>query len=78
MSVTARALWLVGSIAVTALLVLGWQLIANYSGIPPVFLPGPDREPGQGRPQRFGRAPRDRAVKRRVVERNRNLRWRGE
>jgi sulfonate transport system permease protein len=43
MSATARTLWLAGSIAVTALLVLSWQLIANYSGIPPVFLPGPDR-----------------------------------
>ena len=43
MSITTRALWLTGSIAVTALLVLSWQLIANYSGIPPVFLPGPDR-----------------------------------
>lgn len=43
MTVAARTLWLLGSIAVTALLVLGWQLIADYSGIPPVFLPGPDR-----------------------------------
>jgi ABC-type nitrate/sulfonate/bicarbonate transport system permease component len=42
-SATARTLWLAGSVAVTALLVLSWQLIANYSGIPPVFLPGPDR-----------------------------------
>jgi ABC-type nitrate/sulfonate/bicarbonate transport system permease component len=43
MNPAARALWLAGSIGVTALLVLGWQLIANYSGIPAVFLPGPDR-----------------------------------
>jgi ABC-type nitrate/sulfonate/bicarbonate transport system permease component len=43
MSATARSFWLAGSVAVTALLVLSWQLIANYSGIPPVFLPGPDR-----------------------------------
>ena len=43
MSSRARALWMLGSIGVTALMVLGWQLIANYSGIPPVFLPGPDR-----------------------------------
>ena len=40
---SARVLWIAGSIAVTAMLVVGWQLIANYSGIPPVFLPGPDR-----------------------------------
>ena len=39
----ARAFWMLGSISVTALVVIGWQLIANYSGIPPVFLPGPDR-----------------------------------
>ena len=38
-----RALWMGGSVLVTALIVLGWQLIANYGGIPPVFLPGPDR-----------------------------------
>jgi sulfonate transport system permease protein len=38
-----RALWTAGSIAVTALLVLTWQLIADHGGIPPVFLPGPDR-----------------------------------
>jgi sulfonate transport system permease protein len=43
MSMTARAFWVAGSVAVTALLVLAWQLIADYSGIPPVFLPGPDR-----------------------------------
>ena len=41
MSIAARGLWIAGSIAVTALLVLSWQLIANYGGIPPVFLPGP-------------------------------------
>lgn len=38
-----RALWTAGSIGVTALLVLAWQLIADHGGIPPVFLPGPDR-----------------------------------
>jgi len=43
MSVAARGLWIAGSIAVTALLVLSWQLIADHAGIPPVFLPGPDR-----------------------------------
>src|SRR5262249_1183290 len=43
MSVTARILWVAGSVAVTALLILSWQLIADYGGIPPVFLPGPDR-----------------------------------
>ncbi len=43
MSPVVRLLWFGGSVAVTALLVLLWQLIATYSGIPPVFLPGPDR-----------------------------------
>ena len=43
MSATARILWIVGSVAVTALLILTWQLIADYGGIPPVFLPGPNR-----------------------------------
>lgn len=38
-----RAWWMAGSVGVTALIVLGWQMIANYGGIPPVFLPGPDR-----------------------------------
>jgi ABC-type nitrate/sulfonate/bicarbonate transport system permease component len=38
-----RLLWTAGSVGVTALLVLCWQLVANYAGIPPVFLPGPDR-----------------------------------
>jgi sulfonate transport system permease protein len=42
-SVTARILWIAGSVAVTALLILSWQLIADYGGIPPVFLPGPNR-----------------------------------
>ncbi len=42
----SRAAWMAGSVGVTALLVLGWQLIANYGGIPPVFLPGPDRRMG--------------------------------
>jgi len=40
---TARALWMAGSVAVTALIIFVWQLVANYSGIAPVFLPGPDR-----------------------------------
>ncbi|MGZ5835843.1 MAG: ABC transporter permease [Xanthobacteraceae bacterium] len=40
---TSRALWSAGSIGVTILLVLLWQFIADHGGIPPVFLPGPDR-----------------------------------
>jgi len=43
MSASARVLWIAGSVAVTALLVLSWHLIADYGGIPPVFLPGPNR-----------------------------------
>ena len=43
MSLYARALWYLGSIAVTAALVGLWQLIADHGGIPAVFLPGPDR-----------------------------------
>lgn len=43
MTPRARALWMLGSIGITALVVIGWQLIADYSGIPAVFLPGPDR-----------------------------------
>lgn len=43
MSPAVRMLWFGGSVAVTAFLVFIWQMIANYSGIPPVFLPGPDR-----------------------------------
>jgi len=43
MTASVRALWIGGSIAVTALLVWSWQLIADHGGIPPVFLPGPDR-----------------------------------
>jgi ABC-type nitrate/sulfonate/bicarbonate transport system permease component len=43
MSPLARTLWIVASIAVTALLVAGWQAVADYGGIPAVFLPGPDR-----------------------------------
>jgi ABC-type nitrate/sulfonate/bicarbonate transport system permease component len=39
----SRVMWTAGSVGVTALLVLSWQLVANYAGIPPVFLPGPDR-----------------------------------
>jgi sulfonate transport system permease protein len=38
-----RTLWMGASVMVTALIVLTWQLIADYGGIPPVFLPGPDR-----------------------------------
>ncbi len=43
MSRLERALWYLGSIAVTALLVVLWQLAADHGGIPPVFLPGPDK-----------------------------------
>jgi ABC-type nitrate/sulfonate/bicarbonate transport system permease component len=43
MTAYAKYLWLAGSIAVTALIVAVWQLIADHGGIPPVFLPGPDR-----------------------------------
>jgi ABC-type nitrate/sulfonate/bicarbonate transport system permease component len=43
MTASVRTLWIVGSIAVTAALVWSWQLIADHGGIPPVFLPGPDR-----------------------------------
>jgi len=43
MTIASRTFWIAGSIMVTALLVWGWQLIADYGGIPPVFLPGPDR-----------------------------------
>ena len=43
MTPRAKILWMAGSVGVTALIVLGWQMIANYSGIPAVFLPGPDR-----------------------------------
>jgi sulfonate transport system permease protein len=43
MSALERSLWYLGSIAVTALLVALWQLLADHGGIPPVFLPGPDR-----------------------------------
>ncbi len=43
MTTLNRTLWFGGSVGVAALLIAGWQLIANYSGIPPVFLPGPDR-----------------------------------
>lgn len=39
----ARYLWLAGSIAVTAVVVALWQALADHGGIPPVFLPGPDR-----------------------------------
>lgn len=43
MTTLNRTLWFGGSVGVAALLIAGWQLIASYSGIPPVFLPGPDR-----------------------------------
>jgi ABC-type nitrate/sulfonate/bicarbonate transport system permease component len=43
MNPAIRTAWFIGSIAVTAALVFGWQLFADYSGVPPVFLPGPDR-----------------------------------
>lgn len=43
MSSRAQILWTAGSVGVTCLIILGWQLVANYAGIPPVFLPGPDR-----------------------------------
>jgi ABC-type nitrate/sulfonate/bicarbonate transport system permease component len=36
-------LWYAGSIGVTALLIGLWQVAADHGGIPPVFLPGPDR-----------------------------------
>ncbi|WP_342363880.1 ABC transporter permease [Terrarubrum flagellatum] len=39
----SRALWLAASFAVAALFVVGWQLLANYKLVNPVFLPGPDR-----------------------------------
>lgn len=39
----SRALWLAGSFAVTALLVLLWQHAADQRWVSPVFLPGPDR-----------------------------------
>ena len=43
MSGLERSLWYLGSIAVTALLVGLWQFVADHGGIPPVFLPGPDK-----------------------------------
>ena len=43
MSTAVRAVWMAGSILVAAALVGLWQLIADHGGIPPVFLPGPDR-----------------------------------
>jgi len=42
-TLNARIWWTAGSIAVTAMLVAAWQLVATYGNIPPVFLPGPDR-----------------------------------
>lgn len=38
-----RFLWLAGSLAVAAGLVLFWQWIADHKLVSPVFLPGPDR-----------------------------------
>ena len=43
MSAPVRTLWFAGSILVAAALVGLWQLVADHGGIPPVFLPGPDR-----------------------------------
>ncbi|HUZ75450.1 MAG TPA: ABC transporter permease [Stellaceae bacterium] len=43
MTPLTRALWIVASIAVTALLVVAWQMAADYGGIPAVFLPGPNQ-----------------------------------
>lgn len=43
MTMLSRSFWVAGSIGMTGLIVLAWQLVANHSGIPPVFLPGPDR-----------------------------------
>ena len=39
MSMGARVGWWIGSIFVTALFVFGWQMAADYGGIPAVFLP---------------------------------------
>jgi len=38
-----RFAWYAGSILVTLVLVALWQAAADHGGIPPVFLPGPDR-----------------------------------
>ena len=43
MTPLARMTWYVGSIAVTGGLVALWQAAADHGGIPPVFLPGPDK-----------------------------------
>jgi ABC-type nitrate/sulfonate/bicarbonate transport system permease component len=43
MSAQVRALWFAASILVAAALVGLWKLLADHGGIPPVFLPGPDR-----------------------------------
>jgi ABC-type nitrate/sulfonate/bicarbonate transport system permease component len=43
MSAQVRTLWFAASILVAASLVGLWQLVADHGGIPPVFLPGPDR-----------------------------------
>ena len=43
MSAHVRTLWFAASILVAASLVGLWQLVADHGGIPPVFLPGPDR-----------------------------------
>lgn len=39
----SRAVWLAASFVVAALFVVGWQLLADYKLVNPVFLPGPDR-----------------------------------
>ncbi|MCR5857951.1 ABC transporter permease [Mesorhizobium sp. J428] len=40
---SSRLAWLAASFAVAALFVWGWQLLADYKLVNPVFLPGPDR-----------------------------------
>ncbi|MGQ3031210.1 MAG: ABC transporter permease, partial [Ferrovibrionaceae bacterium] len=39
----ARLAWFAGSLVVGALIILGWQWIADAKLVSPVFLPGPDR-----------------------------------
>lgn len=39
----SRIAWLLASFLVAALFVWGWQLLADYGIVSPVFLPGPDR-----------------------------------
>ena len=40
---SSRLAWLAASFVVAALFVGGWQLLADYKLVNPVFLPGPDR-----------------------------------